>query len=176
VAGEAYDVTIRITGTPATVNGLNLSLQSDPPLPNTDLIALLLGRSVDVGTSEVRAAQSPQLAEQELMRTAAAQFLTMPISSRVGNVVQRTIPVDTFSLVPLIGAEQSLQNLTATARLTIGKRISDRVYLTYSRQLNVVGQYELILLEYEQSDRISWVLSRNEDRTYALDYRIRHVF
>jgi hypothetical protein len=176
VAGETYDVTIRVTGTPATVNGLNLTIQSDSPLSNTDLIGLLLGRSVDVGTSEVRAAQSPQLGEQELMRTAAAQFLTMPISSRVGNAVQRTIPVDTFSLVPLIGAEQSLQNLTATARLTIGKRISDRVYLTYSRQLNVVGQYELILLEYEQSDRISWVLSRNEDRTYALDYRIRHVF
>jgi hypothetical protein len=176
VAGEVYDVTLRITGTPSTPNGLNLSIQSDPPLPSADLIGLLLGRSVDVGTSEVRAAQSPQLAEQELMRTAAAQFLTMPISSRVGNVVQKTIPVDTFSLVPLIGAEQSLQNLTATARLTIGKRISDRVFLTYSRQLNVVGQYELILLEYEQSDRISWVLSRNEDRTYALDYRIRHVF
>ena len=31
-------------------------------------------------------------------------------------------------------------------------------------------------IEYEQSDRISWVLSRNEDCTFALDFRIRHIF
>ena len=33
-----------------------------------------------------------------------------------------------------------------------------------------------MLLEYDQSDRLSWILSRNEDRTYALDVRVRHVF
>jgi hypothetical protein len=34
----------------------------------------------------------------------------------------------------------------------------------------------LILLEYDQSDRLSWVLSQNEDRTYAIDFRVRHAF
>jgi translocation and assembly module TamB len=180
VAGQTYDVTIRITGTTAAPNGLNLTLTSDPFLPDSDLVLLLLGQRPDVGTSELRAAQAPQLGllgQQQLMRTAAAQFLTMPISSRVGSVVQRTTPCDTFSLVPLIGAEQSIQNLTATARLTCGKRISDRVFLTYTRELNATPQqYELILLEYEQSDRVSWILSRNENRTFALDFRIRHIF
>jgi hypothetical protein len=46
--------------------------------------------------------------------------------------------------------------------------------VTYSRTLN--QQYEIILVEYDQSDRLSWVLSRNEDRSFALDFRIRHVF
>ena len=100
------------------------------------------------------------------------------ISSRIGSVVQRTIPFDTFSLVPVLGSEATLQALTPGARLTLGKRISERVFLTYSRGLGLSAtrQYDVILLEYEQSDRVSWVLSRNEDRTFALDFRIRHVF
>ena len=62
------------------------------------------------------------------------------------------------------------------ARLTIGKRLSDRIYLTYSRSLSSSTQDQIILLEYDQTDRFSWILSRNEDRTYALDVRVRHAF
>ena len=36
--------------------------------------------------------------------------------------------------------------------------------------------YDIFLVEYEQNERISWLLSRNEDRTFALDFRIRHVY
>ena len=62
------------------------------------------------------------------------------------------------------------------ARVTIGKRISDRVYLTYARSLSSATHDELILLEYDQNDSLGWVLSQNEDRTYALEVRKRHVF
>ena len=58
----------------------------------------------------------------------------------------------------------------------IGKRLSDRVYLTYSRSLSSSTRDQIILLEYDQTDRFSWILSRNEDQTYALDVRVRHVF
>ncbi len=66
--------------------------------------------------------------------------------------------------------------LDPAARLTIGKRISDRVYLTYSRSVSSTTSDQILLLEYDQTDRFSWILSRNEDRTYALDVRVRHVF
>jgi hypothetical protein len=35
-----------------------------------------------------------------------------------------------------------------------------------------------VLLEIDQSDRVSWILSRNtEDQaTYALEFRVRRVF
>ncbi len=100
----------------------------------------------------------------------------MPLSSRIGSVVTRTIPFDTFSIVPLLGSDAALQALTPGARVTFGKRISERVFITYSRALNASRQYDIFLVEYEQSERVSWVLSRNEDRTFALDFRIRHVF
>jgi hypothetical protein len=176
VPQQTFDVTIRITGEP---DKLDLQPSSDPPLPLYDLANLLLGERYDpntLGSADLRAAVSPQVAQQQAMRSLAAQILTMPISSRIGSVVQRTIPFDTFSIVPLLGNEATLQALQPGARVTLGKRISDRVFLTYSRALNAAKQYDIMLLEYEQSDRVSWVLSRNEDRTFALDFRIRHVF
>ena len=54
--------------------------------------------------------------------------------------------------------------------------VSDRAYLTLSRALTGGERDLLILLEYDQSDRLSWVLSQNEDRTYAIDFRVRHAF
>jgi len=66
--------------------------------------------------------------------------------------------------------------VSPTARFTVGKRISERVYLTFSRSLNTTGGDQVLLLEYDQSERLSWVFSRNEDATYALDVRVRHVF
>jgi hypothetical protein len=73
--------------------------------------------------------------------------------------------------------QQQTARLNPTARLTIGKRISDRVYLTFSRSLNSIVNDQIVLLEYDESDRVSWILSRNEDsQTYALEFRVRHVF
>jgi hypothetical protein len=55
--------------------------------------------------------------------------------------------------------------------------VSDRVYLTFSRSLGTTINDQIVLLEYEENDRLSWILSRNEDQqTYALEFRVRHTF
>lgn len=85
--------------------------------------------------------------------------------------------MDTFQLTPSVGdLYQQSSRFEPGARLTIGKRLSNRVYLTYSRSLSSTTRDQIVLLEYDQTDRLSWILSRNEDRTYALDVRVRHVF
>jgi autotransporter translocation and assembly factor TamB len=167
---QTYDVTFRITGTFG--RSLSFTPSSDPYLSTNDLLLALLGQE-PIG--ETKAGRSPQLSQQQLISTAAAQLLTAPVTSTVGRVVQRTIPFDTFSVVPLLGTE-AISQTGAGARVTLGKRLSDRVFLTYSRALNAPQYVDVVLLEYEQSDRVSWVLSRNEDRTFALDFRIRHIF
>jgi hypothetical protein len=63
-----------------------------------------------------------------------------------------------------------------SARVTIGKRVSERVYLTYSRSVSSSYNDQILLLEYDESDRLSWILSRNEDSTYAIEVRVRHSF
>ena len=41
---------------------------------------------------------------------------------------------------------------------------------------NRITRDQIILLEFDESDTLSWVLSQNEDRTYALEVRKRHAF
>ena len=115
--------------------------------------------------------------QQQLLRERATRALTGTLSSEVGRVVEQTFGVDTFQLTPsLVDPNSQSSRLDPAARLTIGKRLSDRIYLTYSRSLSSSTRDQIILLEYDQTDRFSWILSRNEDRTYALDVRVRHAF
>ena len=92
--------------------------------------------------------------------------------------MERSFGVDTFEIVPSLDdptVQQSTQ-LIPTARVLIGKRISDRAHVTVSRALSGANQDLIMLLEYDASGWLSWVLSQNEDRTYALDFRVRHSF
>jgi translocation and assembly module TamB len=174
IPGQTYQVDLRVTG---TQDSFVPTLTSDPPLSSDmDILGLMFGELPDLGQVEQRSLQSPQQAQAMLLRTAAAQVLASPITSKVQGVVQQAVPIDTIAITPLLGDEATLQQLNPTARITLGKRISPRVFLTYSRALNTSAEYEVILLEYDQNDRLSWVLSRNEDRTFALDFRIRYVF
>jgi autotransporter translocation and assembly factor TamB len=158
-----------------TFDQLTYSLTSEPALPETDILSILLGGLPDVDTADQRALRSPQDAQQRVMQSAMANIVTDLVSARIGDVAERALALDTVQITPLLPGDAPLQQLNPTARITLGKRLSPRVYLTYSRSLNNNQQDEVILLEYDQSDRISWVLSRNENRTYALDFRIRYV-
>jgi hypothetical protein len=135
----------------------------------------------DVQTSqdaELRALQRPDLSEQELVKARLARLIGSPIFSEVGRVVEQTFGVDTFQITPLVGTDplQQTSRINPSARVTIGKRISDRVYMTYARNLSASSRDQIILIEFDQTDRFSWVFTRNEDETYSLDIRVRHTF
>ena len=171
--GQTVDIGIRITGPPSA---LNPTFTSDPPLPAADIISLIFGGSPNLDTANQRALSSPQEYQQQMMQTTAALLLASPISSRVGEVFERTLALDTVQITPLLAGEVAFQQLNPSARITLGKRVSSRVFLTYSRTLGTSAAVdEVILLEYDQNDRVSWILSRNENRTFALDFRIRYV-
>ncbi len=175
VVGQTYRITVGGTGPPQK---LVPSWNSDPPLPAADVLALLFSDVRRSGDVELRSLQ-PTERQNELLSASAAETIAKPITE-AGKIVQRTIGVDTFQLTPFltdINSSTPTSRLNPTARLTIGKRISDRVFLTFSRSLASSINDQIILLEYEASDRVSWMLSRNEDsQTYALEFRVRHTF
>jgi hypothetical protein len=180
VPGQTYRVTVAFAG---TSEQLRPTLNADPPLPTADVLALLFS-DVRHGTQdiapELRALQNPSQTQTDILTSRATQALAAPLSSEVGKVVEHTFGIDTFQLSPSFIDPTNLQGssrLNPTARLTVGKRISDRVYLTFSRSLGTTINDQIVLLEIEESDRLSWILSRNEDaQTYALEFRVRHVF
>ncbi len=175
VPGQTYRVVVRVTG---TLDRLVPTLSSDPPLPEVDILSLLLGDIRNPASADLRAARAPELAQQQRIQAGAARLLASPLTSGVGRVVQDSFGVDTFQITPSLGDPSSQQSaqLNPTARVLIGKRISSRALLTLSRALAGANRDLIVVLEYDQSDRLSWILSQNEDRTYALDFRVRHAF
>jgi len=178
VPGQTYQVIVRAVG---TVDRLQPELSSDPPLPAADVLALLFSdvrHTQGPGDAELRALQYPNESQRDILTTRATQLLANPVSAEVGRVVEQTFGVDTFQVTPSLidPYGQSTGRLNPSARVTIGKRISDRVYLTFSRSLSTSMNDQIILLEYDESDRFSWILSRNEDSTYAIEMRMRHAF
>jgi hypothetical protein len=172
-------VTVSLAGTPDRLAAPQLS--SDPPLPAADVLALLFSdarRGQGPQDVELRALQNPNQRQTDILTTRATQALASPISSEVGKAFEEAFGVDSFQLMPSLidPYSQRTVRVNPSARVTIGKRISDRVYLTFSRSLNSAVYDQIILLEYDQSDRLSWILSRNEDQTYAIEVRVRHAF
>ena len=138
-------------------------------------------RARRTGDAELRALQNPNQPQTDILTTRATQALAGPISSEVGRVVEQTFGVDTFQLTPsFVDPYQPRRRraLNPTARLTIGKRISDRVYLTFSRSLGTIDQRsDRAARDTTRAIALSWILSRNEDsQTYALEFRVRHIF
>ena len=176
VPGQTYRVTLRMTG---TTDRMQPTFESDPPLAPLDVLTLLFSDTAPTGDIELASLQQPNQREQEILQARATRALTGALSEEVGRVVEQTFGVDTFQITPLLmDPYQDTSRLTVNpaARVTIGKRISERVYLTYARSLSSSRLDEIILLEYDQTDQLGWVLSQNEDRTYALEVRRRHVF
>jgi hypothetical protein len=176
VPGQTYRVTLRMAG---TTERLQPEFTSDPPLAPIDILTLLFSDTPPSGDIELASLRQPNQREQDLLQARATRALTGALSEEVGKVVEQTFGVDTFQITPLLVdpyQQSSRLNVNPAARVTIGKRISDRVYLTYARSLSSSTRDEIILLEFDQTDRLAWVLSQNEDGTYALEVRKRHTF
>jgi hypothetical protein len=173
VSSQPYLVTLRATG---TMQRLRPEFTSDPPLPALTIASLLLGDVGATQNADLQILQRPDVTEQQLIQARAARLLASPISGEIGKVVEETFGVDTFQLTPLVSDPTQLSSrFNPSARLTIGKRISNKAYLTFSRSVTTAAD-QIILLEYDQTDRVSWILTRNEDATYALDMRVRKEF
>lgn len=169
--GQTYEVDLRAYG---TTSRLDWQLNSDPPLPEFEIISLMFGDAPDVRDAELRSLQNPNELRNELLGSRIAQLAASPLTASMNRAVEETFRLDTFQIRPSLATDAS-QRLNASARLIFGKRISERLYLTFSRSLTSASRDQIILLEYDQSDRLSWVLSQNEDNTYALDVRVRQI-
>ena len=176
VPEQTYRVTMRMAG---TMERMQPQFTSDPPLQTLDILTLLFSDLAPSGDIELAGLQRPDERQQRLVEARATRALTGALSAEVGRVVEQTFGVDTFQITPLLTdpyQQSTSLTLNPTARVTIGKRISDRIFLTYARSLSSSTRDQIILLEFDESESLSWVLSQNEDRTYALEVRKRHAF
>ena len=175
---DPYRVTLAVSG---TLDGqMSFAVNSDPPLPTIDVISLVFGQAAgsDLANPELRALR-PQAAtqtEEQLLKAGILRILAGGITGTVGRAVEQTLGIDTVQISPSLGTS-SADPLTPTARLILGKRLSERAYLTFSRSLGTTAHGDqIIILEYDQSDRLGFILTQNGSNTFAIDVRVRRTF
>jgi len=176
-SSETYRVTIAVSG---TLDGrMNFEVNSDPPLATVDILSLIFGQATatNLENPELRRLR-PEAAtrsEEQLLKVGLVRLLAGGITGSVGRAVEQTLGIDTVQISPSIGTDAD--PLTPTARLIVGKRLSNRAYLTFSRALGTTTRGEqIVILEYDQSDRLGWVLTQNGANTFAIDFRVRRTF
>jgi hypothetical protein len=165
---QTFSVDLRLTGTSSSFSP---TFQSDPWLPPEQIISLLLGESPNFD-AELKNLQSRQDMTTMALRSAAATLLTTALSSRVTNAVSN--PIVDMQVTPVLGREMSLQQMSPDGRLILTKALSRQLWVMYARTFQSAD--EVIRVEYDQSDRLTWVLTRNEDRSFSIEFRVRRVF
>jgi translocation and assembly module TamB len=163
---SGYRITVLISG---PFDNLRIIPRSEPPLPQADVIALMTS-----GTPprEGITGDSPSQALAQTQAANLSTLLTQPLSSRIGsNVTGRLFGLNRFSIDPLVTG----RGTDPTARITVGRRVTRDLSITYSTNL-ASNQDQVILVEYRASDRLSFVASRAEDGAFGLDVRLRKRF
>lgn len=171
VPEQTYRVTLGFTG---TTSRMSLNLNSDPPLSSVGIALLLFDPSTNLDDAELRGLNpaATTRSQEDLLKAATARLLTGSVSAPVNRAVEQTLGVD-LQITPSIGVADG-DPLTPSARLILGKRLSNRAYITFARPLGSAARDQILVLEYDQNDRIGWVLTSTSDRTFSIDFRVQH--
>ncbi len=169
-----YRVTLGFTG---TATNMSMNLNSDPPLSSVGILLLLLGQTSaqDLQNAELRMLNptASTRSEEDLLKAATARLLTGSMTAPVNRAVGQTLGVD-LQITPSIGSSET-DPLTPSARVIVGKRLSSRAYVTFARPLGTTpSATQILVLEYDQNDRLGWVLTQNGDQTFSIDFRVQH--
>jgi translocation and assembly module TamB len=159
-----YDLDVMVTGTPGR---LSVNYRSEPPLPKSDIIALLaLGR-----TSE----ESTQLQEQsgltEFNEQASAVIINQAINQTVSSRLQKLFGASRIKIDP----QGLVTETNPTARgpqVTIEQEFANNISLTYSTNVSQSSQ-QIIQGEYYFTGSISAVATRDQNGVVSFDIQVR---
>ena len=160
-----YDLNITLTGTPD--HGLNVNYRSEPPLPKSDIIALLaLGRTND---------QSAQLQEQSgqsiFSDQASALILNSAINATASSRFQRLFGASNIKIDPQ-GLTGETTPLGRGPQVSIEQQFANNLSLTYSTNVSQSSQ-QIIQGEYYVKGNLSVVGTRDQNGVVSFDLRIR---
>jgi len=160
--GETYVKDYRVTfSLDGPIDRLNPELSSSPPLPPEDVLALLaLGESFKRTYSYDTSTQ-----------LSTASLLSFQLSEAAKKRAEELFSIDRFRIDPFVlGSSAEM-----AARLTVGKKISRNFFILYSTNLTTQRD-EIVRLEWEITDDLSLVGTRDEKGRFSLDVKIHKRF
>jgi translocation and assembly module TamB len=160
-----YDLNITITGTPD--RGLSINYRSEPPLPKSDIIALLaLGR-----TNEESAQLQEQSGQSAFSDQATALILSQALNTTVSNRLQRLFGASNIKIDPQ-GLNTENNPISNGPQITIEQEFVNHVSLTYSTNVSQSSE-QIIQGEYYVNRNISAVGTRDQNGVVSFDLRVR---
>ncbi|MCI0354898.1 MAG: translocation/assembly module TamB, partial [Acidobacteria bacterium] len=154
-----YDINIGFHG---HVDRPSITYRSDPPLPSSDIIALLaLGRTHDEAVVTRQITETPYDATSSAL---LAQALNLSLTSRV----QKLFGVSRIKIDPQVGGPENNPN----ARLTVEQQVSNAVTLTYITNLSQSAQ-QIVQAELAVTKAVSVVAVRDQNGVLGFEIRIR---
>jgi translocation and assembly module TamB len=158
-----YQVTIDFSG---PSSHLALNYRSDPPLPDSDIVALLALGS----PGEESGLRSQPGSGQNYGATA---LLSEAISSGVGGRIEQLFGITSFRVDPFVAGTATESN--AAARVTIRKQVTRDLTITYSTNAATSNQYQLIQVEYTLKRGLLVEFLRDINGTYGFDIKwVKH--
>ncbi len=160
-----YDLNITVTGT--TDRGLNINYRSEPPLPKSDIIALLaLGRTGNEST------QLPEQSGQTVFSDqATALILSQALNTTVSSRLQRLFGASNIKIDPQ-GLTTETNPISNGPQITIEQEFANNVSLTYSTNVSQSSE-QIIQGEYYFNRNLSVVGTRDQNGVVSFDLRVR---
>jgi len=160
-----YELNLTLTGTPD--RGLNLNYRSEPPLPKSDIIALLaLGRTN--GESTQLQEQSGQSAFSD---QASALILSQALNDTASSRFQRLFGASNIKIDPQ-GLTTETNPVSNGPQLTIEQQFANNLSLSYSTNVSQSSE-QIIQGEYYVNRNVSVVGTRDQNGVVSFDLRVR---
>ena len=159
-----YDLDVTVTGTPER---LAVNYRSEPPLPKSDIIALLaLGR-----TSEESEQLQQQSGQGVFTDEASNLIINQAINSTVSSRMQKLFGVSRIKIDPQ-GLTTETNPTARGPQVTIEQQFANNISLTYSTNVSQSSQ-QIIQGEYYVNRSISVVGTRDQNGVVSFDIRVR---
>jgi translocation and assembly module TamB len=161
--GITVDITIA-----GTLNRLNITYRSDPPLQPRDIIALLtVGRAPDTARP---ANPSPVSNQTNTLQSGANSVLGAAVSP-TSNRLSRFFGITNIKIDPLV---MGVTN-TPQARLTLEQQISRDVSITYVTNLSQTSE-QIFRLEWSLNRQFSVIALRDDNGEFGIDFLYKKRF
>jgi translocation and assembly module TamB len=153
-----------------SLNKLNFSYRSDPPLQASDIIALLAVGRTPAAAGPLASAQVPNNLNSSFLGTGDNSLLSQAIAPNSGRLQK-------FFGVSHIKIDPQLNDITIVpqARLTMEQQISPDITLTYITNLEVANQ-QIVRAEWDFSKKWAAVALRDENGAFSIDIQYRKRF
>jgi translocation and assembly module TamB len=163
---QGFNITLTLGG---TLERPDIHLASDSNLADLEIFSLIAGsqRPTDSPFAPPPTTTEQQAVPGQLARQFLAGQAAGAVSKRVGTLFR----FDRFRIDPVVQAGQPVAGIG----ITVGKRLSKDVFITYST-LPTTGQQYIVQVEWQVRKNLTLVLTQVGDGTYAVDAQWQRRF